>query len=100
MKSFLLAVEVAGTHRIDLATLANALNLNSFNFCLSNTCAKRISKHIVNVVVRNLCTAALVEGSGFKVLMNYMESGYHVPTSTHIAEVVKQKFVKGKDNIK
>ena len=85
---------------MDLATLANALNLNSFNFYLSNTCAKRITKHIVNAVVHNLCTAALVKRAGSKVLMNYMEPGYHVPTSTHIAEVVKQKFVKGKDNIK
>ena len=32
--------------------------------------------------------------------MNYTEHDYRAHSSTHIAEVVKQKFVKGKDNIK
>ena len=66
----------------------------------SDTCAKKIAKHIVDMVICNLCPAALVEGAGFKALMNYIEPGYRVPTSTHIAEVVRQKFVIGKDNMK
>ena len=71
----------------------------SYSKC-SDARAKRIMEHIVDVVIRDLRPAALVEGAGFKVLMNYVESGYCVPSSTHIAEVVKQKFIKGKDNIK
>ena len=62
----------------------------------SDARAKRITEHIVDVVIRDLRPAALVEGAGFKALMNYVEPGYRVPSSTHIAEVVKQKFVKGK----
>ena len=59
----------------------------------SDAHAKRITEHIVDA-------AALVEGARFKALMNYVEPGYCVPSSTYIAEVIKQMFVKGKDNIK
>ena len=71
----------------------------SHSKCL-NSPVKRITKHVVTVVIRDLHPGVLVEGAGFKVLIDYMEPGYHVPTSTHITEVVKQKFVKRKDNIK
>ena len=66
----------------------------------SETRAKRITEHIVDMVVRDLRPAALVEGAGFKALMNYIEPGYRVPTATHIAEVVRQKFINGKDSMK
>ena len=66
----------------------------------SDARAKRITEHIVDVVICDLRPAALVEGAGFKALMNYVEPGYRVPSSTRIAGLVKQKFVKGKDNIK
>ena len=62
----------------------------------SEVYAKRITEHIVDMVVRNLRPAALVEGADFKELMNYIEPGYHVPTATHIAAVVRQKFVNVK----
>ena len=65
----------------------------------SDARAKRITD-IVDVVIRDLRPAALVEGAGLKALMNYMEPGYYVPSSTHIAEVVKRKFLKEKDNTK
>ena len=35
--------------------------------------AKRITKHIIDMVVHDLRPAALVEGAGFKALMNYIE---------------------------
>ena len=52
------------------------------------------------MVVHDLRPAALVEGAGFKALMNYIELGYRVPTATHIAVVVRQKFVNGKASMK
>ena len=55
----------------------------------SDARAKRITDHIVDVVICDLRPAALVEGAGFKVLMNYVEPGYCVPSSIHIAEVVR-----------
>ena len=71
----------------------------SYSKC-SDGCAKKITEYIVDMVVRDLRPAALVEGAGFKALINYIEPGYRVPTATHIAEVVRQKFVIGKDNMK
>ena len=62
--------------------------------------AKKITEYIVDMVVHDLRPAALVKGAGFKALMNYIEPGYRVPTATHIAEMVRQKFVIGKDNMK
>ena len=62
--------------------------------------AKRTTEHIIDMVVCNLRPAALVEGAGFKALMNYIEPGYRVPTATHIAAVVRQKFFNGKATMK
>ena len=62
----------------------------------SDARAKRITKHIVDVVIRDLRPAALVEGGGFKALMNYVEPIYRVPSSTHIAEVVKTEVCERK----
>ena len=61
---------------------------------------KEDNQHIIDMVVHNLCPAALVEGGGFKALMNYTEPGYHVPTATLITEFVRQKFINGKDSMK
>ena len=66
----------------------------------SEACARRITEHIVDMVVCDLRPAALVEGAGFKALMNYIKPGYRVPTATHIAAVERQKFVNGKASMK
>jgi len=50
--------------------------------------------------MHDLRPAANVEESGFKVLMNYIEPDYRVLTATHIAGVVRQKFLSGKTIIK
>ena len=62
--------------------------------------AKRIIEHIIDMVVHDLRAAELVEGAGFKALMNYIKPGYRVPTATHIAAVVRQKFVNEKASMK
>jgi len=65
-----------------------------------NSCAKRITELIADMIVCDLCPAAIVEVSGFKALMNYIEPGYCVPTATLIAGIVRQKFVSRKTVIK
>ena len=55
---------------------------------------------IVDMVARDLCPAALVEGGGFKDLMKYIEPGYKVPTATHISEAVRKKHVAAKGSLK
>ena len=66
----------------------------------SDGCAKKITEHITDMVVRDLRPAAIVEGTGFKALINYIEPGYRVPSSTHIAEVARRKFTDGKAAIR
>ena len=66
----------------------------------SDGCAKKITEHITDMVVRDLRPAAIVEGTGFKALINYIEPGYCVPSSTHIAEVARRKFTDGKAAIR
>ena len=67
--------------------------------CLDG-CAKKITEHITDMVVHDLRSAAIVEGTGFKALINYIEPGYHVPSSTHIVEVARRKFTDGKAAIR
>ena len=57
-------------------------------------CAKNITEHIVDMVVRDLRPAATVEGSGFKVLINY------VPSANLIAKVVRWKYLSCKSAIR
>ena len=67
---------------------------------LPESCAKRITEHITDMVVRDLCPTTMVKGIGFQALMNYVEPGYRVPSTTHIAEVARRKFANGKATIK
>ena len=39
--------------------------------------AKRIMEHITDMVVCDLCSTAMVEGIGFRTLMNHVEPEYH-----------------------
>ena len=71
--------------RVHPSKLHSPQNQSSLNPYLSHSkCsdahAKRITKHIVDVVIRDLRPAALAEGAGFKALMNYLEPGYRVPS--------------------
>ena len=52
-----------------------------------------ITKNIVDIAVCNLSSATLVEGAGFKVPMSYIKLNCHVSIATHIAEVVREKFI-------
>ena len=52
----------------------------------------------MDMVARDLRSAALVEGGGFKDLMKYIEPGYKVPTATHISEAVRKNMWLPKDH--
>ena len=62
--------------------------------------AKNITEHIVDMVVRDLCPAATVGGSGFKVLINYIEPDYCVPSANLIAKVARRKYLSCKSAIR
>lgn len=42
---------------------------------------------IANIVAHDLCSAAVVEGDGFKALLKFIKPGYKVPSVTHITHV-------------
>jgi len=44
----------------------------------SESRAKKITEHIVGIVLRDLCPAAMVEGVGFQALMNYLDIMCHL----------------------
>ena len=62
--------------------------------------AKRITELIADLVARDLCPAAVVEGDGFKVLLKFIEPGYKVPSATHIAHVVHRQHESAKVALK
>ena len=71
------------------AKLRSSQNQPSLDPYLSHTkCsdsrAKRITELVADMIVCDLRPAAIVEGSGFKALMSYVEPGYRVPAATHI----------------
>ena len=66
----------------------------------SEGCSKQIAKLLANLVARDIHPAAIVEGEGFKALLNFVEPGYKVPTSTHIAKIIHQRHDLGKRLLK
>ena len=66
----------------------------------SATRTREISLRIVDFVVCDLRPAAVVEGEGFKNLLKCLEPAYKVPSSTHISELVKKKYVVAKEQLK
>ena len=62
--------------------------------------SKQITKLLANLVARDNHPAALVEGEGFKALLNFIEPGYKAPTSTHIVKIIHQRHDLGKQLLK
>ena len=46
--------------------------------------ATKVMKLVCEMVARDLCPVSIVEGDGFKRLINYVEPEYWVPSHTHI----------------
>ena len=65
-------------------------------FLSRTTCSairgKRITELISEMVARDLRPAATVKGEGFQALLNFIEPGYKIPSDTHIANIVRQRY--------
>uniref|UniRef100_A0A1X7UQS2 Uncharacterized protein n=1 Tax=Amphimedon queenslandica TaxID=400682 RepID=A0A1X7UQS2_AMPQE len=51
------------------------------------------------MVARDLMPLSIVEGEGFKRLMNYIELGYTVPSYTHVTIVCCQMYSELKEKL-
>ena len=51
------------------------------------------------MVAKDLRSAAIVEGEGFKQLLSYLEPGYTVPSAVHVMDVVRRKFAVAKSKL-
>ena len=58
-----------------------------------------ISEKIVEFVARDLRPLSIVDGKGFKQLLNYIEPGYKVPSHTHITNLCQKKFREVKQDV-
>ena len=58
--------------------------------------AKKITNFIVEMVTLDLQPAAMVEGIGFKRLINYLEPNYGVPSAVHITSCLQEHYAKAK----
>ena len=54
--------------------------------------AAAITDRIGEFVARDLRQLSVVDGNGFKQLMNYLEPGYKVPSRTHVTSICHKKF--------
>ena len=62
--------------------------------------AKKITELIALMVAKDLRPAAVVDGEGFKRLLFYLEPGYVIPSSVHIMDVVRRKYIMAKEKLK
>ena len=61
--------------------------------------AKKITNLLVEMITLDLRPAAMVEGTGFKWLINYLEPNYQVPSAVHITNCLQEPYVKAKTMI-
>ena len=59
--------------------------------------ARILDNMIVGLTVYDLRPARMVEGRGFRELMEYCEPGYTVPSRKHISKLMYDRFVSGKE---
>ena len=62
--------------------------------------ANKITWLIAEMVARDLHSISIVEGEGFKNLLNFLEPGYKVPSHTHITKVCCDMYVEQKEKLK
>ena len=62
--------------------------------------AKRITELIALMVVKDFRPAAVVEGEGFKRLLSYLGPGYTIPSSVHVMDIVRLKFLAAKEKLR
>ena len=69
-----------------------------FKKCSANRSAA-ITDTIAEFIALDLCPISIVNGKGFKNLMNFVEPGYRVPSYTHVTSVCRRKFLLLKENL-
>ena len=61
---------------------------------------RNITSLILDMVAIDLRPLRLVEGEGFKKLMEYLEPGYKVPSAMHMASLLHRKYKAGYERLK
>ena len=67
--------------------------------CSSNRAAK-VTKLVCEMVARDLRPVSIVEGNGFRQLINYLEPDYQVPSHMHISTVCHRMYQVERDRVK
>ena len=62
--------------------------------------ASEITKHICEFVARDLRPLRVVEGTGFKKLINFLKPRYTIPSRTHITSMCNKKYDTLKQELK
>ena len=60
--------------------------------------ANEITRLITEMVARDLHSISIVEGEGFKNLLNFLEPGNKVPSHTHITKVCCYMYAEQKES--
>uniref|UniRef100_A0A1X7U908 BED-type domain-containing protein n=1 Tax=Amphimedon queenslandica TaxID=400682 RepID=A0A1X7U908_AMPQE len=75
------------SHHPDKHKLISSLQmLHKFTKSCSATRSKEIMRRIAELVARDLRPISIVEGKGFKQLLNFIEPGYSVRSRTYVAK--------------
>ena len=74
------------------------LNHSILRVCNSQRAAA-ITERVATFVALDLRPMRVVEGMGFKQLMNYIEPGYVVPSRTHVASICRKKYSAIKEQL-
>lgn len=65
-------------------------------FVTKTTCSvtreNKITQLIADFVAQDTRPAAVVEGAGFKRLLNYLEPGYRVPSAVHVVTCLQKRY--------
>ena len=62
--------------------------------------AAKVTKLVCEMVARDLRPVSIVEGNGFRQLINYLEPDYQVPSHTHITTVCHRMYQVERDRVK
>ena len=58
-----------------------------------------ITEKIVEFIAKDMRPLSVVDGDGFKQLINCLEPGYKVPSRTHVTSICHKKFVAVKEQL-
>ena len=61
--------------------------------------AAAITDRIAEFVARDLRPLSIVDGAGFRQLVNYLEPGYKIPSRTHVTSICRKKFISLKEEL-